>query len=54
MARKSTFITENNVVYDGWTFDEDWNGFAVPYFEKEEADKICKDLNGKFVVNKNK
>lgn len=22
-ARKSTFITENNVVYDGWTFDED-------------------------------
>jgi hypothetical protein len=45
VARKTKFYTEDES-YDGWTFDDEWNGFDVPYFEKAVADKIAKDCNG--------
>ncbi len=28
-----------------WSFGDLWNGFAVPYFEKNQADQIVKDMN---------
>ena len=34
-----------------WIFDEDWNGWAVPYFEKSEAEKVAKVHGGKFYAD---
>jgi hypothetical protein len=31
-----------------WTFDEEWNEWAVPHFEKSEADKVAKVHNCKY------
>jgi len=47
-ARKSTFTIDGEESFEGWTFDDEWNGFACPYFEKEAADKVAKYCNGKF------
>lgn len=52
IARKTNFNADTEADYEGWTFDEDWNGFEVPYFEKDVADKITKDLNGTYDASK--
>lgn len=40
--RKAEFTIETygNNTFDGYTQDEDWNGWACPYFTLEEAQKI--------------
>ncbi len=38
--------------YNGWTFEDYWNGFECPYFEKDEADKIMIDMKGRFENDK--
>lgn len=45
--RKSTFsIFDLKFVQEGYTAEETWNGFAVPYFEFPQAYKIMEELNG--------
>src|SRR5690606_14708667 len=38
-------IAEVQGLYDGLTRGETWNGWAVPYFEKEQALRIAEDYN---------
>lgn len=52
-ARAAVFSIDDEKKYKGWTFDDDWNGWACPYFEKKEADAIMKDFKGKFDKKKN-
>lgn len=35
--------------FPGYTFGEDWNGWATPYFEEKEAQEIADALKGKKV-----
>jgi hypothetical protein len=46
-AMKGTFSLDEKS-YDGYTFGEKWNGFECPYFEKDVADQIMKDMDGRF------
>ena len=39
-ARYSKFSLQSEQTFKGYTFDEEWNGFAVPYFEITEVSKI--------------
>lgn len=36
--------------YKGYTFEENWNGWKCPSFEKEEADKILEDFNNESML----
>jgi hypothetical protein len=40
--RRSRFTIETfpDQIFEGYTFDDDWNGWACPYFEFEEAAHI--------------
>ncbi len=40
--RKLTFTIESyeNQFFEGYTQDEDWNGWACPYFTFEESQKV--------------
>jgi hypothetical protein len=31
--------------FDGFTLDEDWNGWACPYFTFDQAQKVLKQFN---------
>ena len=31
--------------FEGFTLDEDWNGWACPYFTFEQAQKVLKNFN---------
>lgn len=53
VARKGTFSDSDGNQYDGYTFGENWNGFAVPYFEKSVALNIAIALGGTFDADKN-
>jgi hypothetical protein len=44
MWRKSLFRLGASDLYEGYTADEHWNGFAVPWFEKAIAEQILDDL----------
>lgn len=37
---KFSLDTLGNQVFDGYTRDEDWNGWACPYFTFEQAERI--------------
>ncbi len=40
---------QDELEYEGHRFpDEDWNGWAIPEFEKEVAEKILQDGNYKY------
>ena len=47
-AVKGLFSIDEIEKFTGYTFGDDWNGWAVPYFEKEEADKVAKSFNGRY------
>ena len=32
-------------IFDGFTLDEDWNGWACPYFDSNEAERILDIFN---------
>jgi hypothetical protein len=36
---------ESDMSFSGWTDGRDWNGYAVPFFEKTEALKIASELS---------
>ena len=42
--RKTKFTLESygDTAFEGYTQDDDWNGFACPYFTFEETEKIVK------------
>ena len=42
MLREAKFVIEplGETVFDGYTQDEDWNGWACPYFTFEQAERI--------------
>lgn len=41
--RKARFILEglDDVEFEGWTADKRWNGWAMPYFETQQATKLA-------------
>ncbi len=39
-AEKIRVTIDDEQVFNAWSFGEEWNNWAVPYFEKEEADKV--------------
>lgn len=45
LAEKSTFFLDGDVEFTGYHFGETWNGWAVPYFERDEADRLMDHLN---------
>lgn len=47
-ARRSAFAIDDEEGFPGWTFDEEWNGWDCPYFEKDAADKIAAKYKGSF------
>lgn len=47
--KKGYFTYDYEKMYEGYYLDsEKWNGWYVPYFEKNVALKIAKDLNNEF------
>lgn len=44
VARKTRFAIEDGEIYEGFTFNQYWNGWEMPMFEKEIAEKILKEL----------
>jgi hypothetical protein len=47
--RKTQFAIETfpDQIFEGYTLDDDWNGWACPYFEFEEAVRIRDIYNRK-------
>lgn len=46
MLKKAVFtIGEYPKAYIGYTKGDDWNGWATPFFEKAEADKVAEGFN---------
>lgn len=44
-ARETTFGMDGiEKTFKGYTFNQYWNGWDCPYFTKEVADEICKEL----------
>lgn len=41
-AKKIKVTINDEDFFDAWTLEEEWNEWAVPYFEKPEADKVAK------------
>lgn len=44
-ARKAEFAIENGTAFEGYTFNQYWNGWDRPYFTKEIALEICKEFS---------
>lgn len=42
---KSKFQIEEGPIYEGYTKGNHWNGWACPYFTKEVADQIAREVN---------
>lgn len=40
VARAATFSINGEQTFAGWTFDQTWNGWAVPYFTEEVAEQV--------------
>lgn len=40
--RKATFVIDSipDVTFEGYTDGDTWNGWACPYFEKSEAERV--------------
>jgi hypothetical protein len=46
MLKKTVFtICDEPIAYIGFTEGKLWNGWATPYFEKAEADKVMEEFN---------
>jgi hypothetical protein len=47
MMRKAKFKIESlgYETFDGFTKDEEWNGWACPYFTFDQAQKVLKQFN---------
>jgi hypothetical protein len=48
VARRIRVSIDNVNKFIGWTFDEKWNEWSEPYFEKIWADKVAKAHNCKY------
>lgn len=51
VARKTKFAIEDCEIYEGFTYNRYWNGWEMPMFEREIAEKIlkdCEDLEYKY------
>ena len=46
--RIGRFTIDDAAVFEGWTDGSDWNGWACPYFEVAEAQKIAAYHGGRF------
>lgn len=44
VARKTKFAIEDGTEYEGYTYNRYWNGWDMPMFTKEIAEKILKEL----------
>lgn len=44
MARKTKFAIEDGTEYEGFTYNRYWNGWDMPMFTKEVAEKILNEL----------
>lgn len=42
---KSKFQIEDGPIYEGYTKGNHWNGWACPYFTREVADQIAREVN---------
>ncbi len=42
VAKKLKVTINDADIFDAWTLEEEWNEWAVPYFEKSEADRVAK------------
>ena len=53
IARKGFFSIDSleGKKFPGYTFNQEWNGFAVPFFDKEQADKLANELHGRFIYD---
>jgi hypothetical protein len=47
-ARRIRVTIDDVNKFVAWTFDEEWNEWAVPHFEKNEADKVATAHNCKY------
>ena len=45
VARKTKFTIEGEKVYEGFTFNQYWNGWEMPMFEFEVAKQMAKDFD---------
>lgn len=54
IAVKGSFSLDSieGKTFPGYTFGEDWNGWATPYFEIDQATEIAKALGGKKAYDK--
>jgi len=54
VARKGIFSIDSieGKKFNGYTFGDDWNGWAVPYFETQETYEIARELGGRKVYDK--
>lgn len=44
LARKAKFAIEDGTVFEGYSYNEYWNGWFVPYGTKETVDAIAKEF----------
>lgn len=45
LINKAIFSIENiDNTFEGYTYGETWNGWACPYFTKDESDKVLKNM----------
>lgn len=51
-AKRIKVTIDDGNTFIAWTFDEVWNEWAVPHFEKGEADKVAKVHNCKYFPQK--
>lgn len=42
---KGKFQIEDGPIYEGYTNGNHWNGWACPYFTREVADQIAREVN---------
>ncbi len=42
VAKKIRVTINDEDIFDAWHLEEEWNEWAIPYFEKQEADKVAK------------
>ena len=42
---KSKFQINDGPIYDGYTDRDHWNGWACPYFTREVAEQIAREVN---------
>ena len=46
---KARFQIDNEPSFEGYIAGTRWNGWAVPFFPKEESEKIAKHCNAKYI-----